>query len=268
MKRRTVLLVSGGIAAATLWGKTGQTQTTRSILPGETVTLAQGLTGYYVRPTGAGPFPAVLVLMEAFGLNAYIKSVCDRLAKAGYAALAPDFYHGATFSYTDRQGAIGKLKSLQDSVVMAELGKAIDFLSQRKEVKANRIGVVGFCMGGRLAFLASQTFPTQIKAAVCFYGGGIAAKSDPLGRRSLLEQVSTIQAPILLIYGAEDTSIPADEHSRITLALSEQKKRYVLSVFPNAGHGFASSDRQDSYVPAAAEESWEMTFNFFDRHLG
>lgn len=107
---------------------------------GKTVQLDKGLSGYYVKPNGNGPFPAVIVIMEAFGLNDYIKSVCDRLTQAGYAALAPDFYHGALFAYTDRNGAIAKLKTIKDDVAMAEVGKGIEFLSRQPELKKTALG--------------------------------------------------------------------------------------------------------------------------------
>ncbi|HEY9641431.1 MAG TPA: dienelactone hydrolase family protein [Coleofasciculaceae cyanobacterium] len=272
MKRRDLLIVSSGVAAATLLTKADHqtaiaaTPSTGSTASGAMVTLAENLQGYYVHPTAQGTYPAVVVIMEAFGLNDYVKSVCDRLAQAGYAALAPDFYHGATFAYTDINSAVAKLKTLNDDTVMAEFGKGLDFLAGRPELKAGTIGTIGFCMGGRFAFLASAVHPDKLKAAVTFYGGGIAANPDPLGRKALLDQAPAIQAPIMLMYGADDQSIAADEHERIALALSTNKKRYVLSVFPNAGHGFFS-DRRDNYNAAASEEAWAMTLAFFKQHL-
>ena len=204
--------------------------------------------------------------MEAFGLNDYIKSVCDRLAQAGYAALAPDFYHNAVYSYTDMNGAIAKLKTLKDDVVMAELGKSIEFLGKRLEVQTGGVGVMGFCMGGRYTFLANAVQAVQVKAAVSFYGGGIAANPDPLGRANLLSQVDKMSAPIMLMYGADDKSISPEEHQQIAAALSKAKKRYTLNVFPKAGHGFFS-DRRDSYNPDASAEAWAMTLSFFNTHL-
>ena len=207
-----------------------------------------------------------MVIMEAFGLNSNIKNVCDRLAKAGYAALAPDFYHGDIYEYTDLQNAIAKLKSLNDDTVMAEVGKGLGFLAARQEVAADRVGVMGFCMGGRYTFLANAVHADKFKAAAAFYGAGIAPEKDALGRQPLLDRVAAMQAPIMLVYGADDQSIAADEHGRIAQALSTAKKRYILSVFPNAGHGFLS-DRRDSYAAAPAREAWQMTMNFLKYNL-
>jgi carboxymethylenebutenolidase len=114
--------------------------------------------------------------------------------------------------------------------------------------------------------LSNAVYPKQIKAAVAFYGGGIDDPADPVGRKSLLNRVETMQAPIMLMYGAEDKSIAADEHSRVAAALSKAKKRYILNLFPKAGHGFMS-DRRDSYSPEAAAEAWMMTTGFLKQNL-
>ena len=267
MKRRELLIVSAGIATTPLLLATGnKTAASQTTSKGEIVTLGKDLQGYYVRPQAKGSVPGVMVFMEAFGLNPNIKNVCDRLAKAGYAALAPDFYHGDIYEYTDLQSAIAKLKSLNDDTVMAEVGKGLEFLAGRQEVAADRVGVMGFCMGGRYTFLANAVHADKFKAAAAFYGAGIAPEKDALGRQPLLDRAAAMQAPIMLVYGADDESIAPDEHGRIAQALSTAKKRYILSVFPNAGHGFLS-DRRDSYAAAPAREAWQMTMNFFRHNL-
>ncbi len=269
MKRRDIILASSGLSVALALDAAKAAPDAKSsttALKGKTVQISQGLSGYYVAPSGSGTFPSVIVIMEAFGLNDYIKSVCDRLAKVGYAALAPDFYHGETYQYSDLKGAVAKLKSLKDDVVMAEFGKGLAFLAQRPELKGKKTGVIGFCMGGRYTFLANESHAAQLKAAVAFYGAGIATAEDQMGRSSLLGQVGIMQAPIMLMYGAEDNSITADEHQRIALALSQAKKRYSMNIFPKAGHGFFC-DQRDSYNPEASAEAWTMTLNFFDRYL-
>jgi carboxymethylenebutenolidase len=267
MNRRDILLGASSLATAAVVANsqvaTAKQPTTTA---GKTIQIAGDLPGYYVTPTGTGKFPAVIVLMEAFGVNDWCKGICNRLAGAGFAAIAPDFYRGAVYSYTDMQGAIGKLKSLKDDGVMSDVGKSIEYLAQRAEVNASGIGVIGFCMGGRYTFLSNAVYPSQIKAAVAFYGGGIDNPADPVGRKSLLNRVETMQAPIMLMYGAEDKSIAADEHSRVSAALSKAKKRYILNLFPKAGHGFMS-DRRDSYSPEAATEAWLMTTGFLKQNL-
>lgn len=276
MKRRDILLSAASIATAAVvansqlsTAKQPDINTSVKMEPrvGKTIQIAKGLPGYYVTPTGTGKFPAVIVLMEAFGLNNWCKSICNRLAQSGFAAIAPDFYRGITYEYTDVAGAIGKLKSLNDDAIMSDVGKSLDFLAGKSEINANGIGVIGFCMGGRYAFLTNAVYPTKIKAAVSFYGGGIdATAGNPLGQKSILDRTPTMQSPIMLVYGSEDQLIAADEHGRVAAALSKAKKRYILNLFPKAGHGFMS-DRRENYAPEAAAEAWMMTTGFFSQNL-
>lgn len=279
MKRRDILLGASSIATAAIIAnpqliaaKQPEAKITAPVAKpvantGKNIQIAKDLPGYYVTPTGTGKFPAVIVLMEAFGLNPWCKSICDRLAQAGFAAIAPDFYRGATYAYTDVQGAIAKLKSLNDDGIMGDVGKSLEFLAGKPEINANGIGVIGFCMGGRYTFLANAVYPTKIKAAVSFYGGGIdGAAGNPLGQKSLLDRVANIQSPIMLMYGSEDQLIAAEEHGRIAAALSKAKKRYILNLFPNAGHGFMS-DRRENFSADAAAEAWMMTTGFLSINL-
>lgn len=276
MKRRDILLSAASIATAAVvansqlsTAKQPDLNTSVKMEPrvGKTIQIAKGLPGYYVTPTGTGKFPAVIVLMEAFGLNNWCKSICNRLAQSGFAAIAPDFYRGTTYEYTDVAGAIGKLKSLNDDAIMSDVSKSLDFLAGKSEINANGIGVIGFCMGGRYAFLTNAVYPSKIKAAVSFYGGGIdATAGNPLGQKSILDRTPTMQSPIMLVYGSEDQLIAADEHGRVAAALSKAKKRYILNLFPKAGHGFMS-DRRENYAPEAAAEAWMMTTGFFSQNL-
>lgn len=277
MKRRDILLGASSLATAAIvansqlsTAKQPEPKTT-AVTPtanvGKNIQIAKDLPGYYVTPAGTGKFPAVIVLMEAFGLNNWCKSICNRLAQSGFAAIAPDFYRGTTYEYTDVAGAIGKLKSLNDDAIMSDVGKSIDFLAGKSEINANGIGVIGFCMGGRYAFLTNAVYPTKIKAAISFYGGGIdATAGNPLGQKSILDRSPTMQSPIMLMYGSEDQLIAADEHGRVAAALSKAKKRYILNLFPKAGHGFMS-DRRENYAREAAAEAWMMTTGFFSQNL-
>ena len=238
----------------------------------ETVTtewldLGGGLSGFYARPTGPGPFPAVLLFIEAFGVNAHFKALAQRFAAAGYGALVPDIYHGDVFAYDDMEHAIQRLRQMDDATIMAETGRALDGMQARPEIAAGKVGVVGFCMGGRLAFLANADLGGRVAAVVAFYGGGIAPVEDRAGRKPLLDRAGDMAAPLMLLYGAKDGGIDAAEHGRICTALSAAEKRFAIHVFPDAGHGFFCADRP-SYAPAAAAESWDLMADFFARHLG
>lgn len=234
---------------------------------GEAVDLGGGLNGFYARPAGDGPFPGVVIFIEAFGLNDHFKRLAGRFADAGYCAVVPDLYHGDVYSYDDLSNAVAKLKGLNDDTVMQEAGRALDFLDGRREARKGAAGCVGFCMGGRFAFLANAAQASRLQGgAVSFYGGGIGPEKDMVGRKPLLDRAGDMRAPILLLYGAKDASIAPDEHGRVANALSSANKDYTMTVFAGAGHGFFCEDRQ-SYAQGAAERSWQMTLDFFSRNL-
>lgn len=226
----------------------------------EFLSIASGVSGYLAKPSGV-PGIGVVVIMEAFGLNAYVKGVCERFARAGYMALAPDLYHGEVFEYTDRERAIARVNEVNDDVAMREVGAALDTLVAQG-ARDGRLAVIGFCMGGRLAFLANAVHGARLAAAVSFYGGGIAPAVPRGKRKPLIDRVADLTAPQLLIYGARDASIASDEHARIAKALSDANKRYTMAVLPDAPHAFATVDRE-SYHAAAAEAAWRIAFAFF-----
>ena len=228
--------------------------------------IAPGLSSYLALPAGEGPFPAVLVFIEAFGVNGHIQDVCRRLAGAGIAALAPDIYHGDVFSYENMDGAISRLRTMDDDQVMQEAAQALDHLAGLDVVDAGALGMMGFCMGGRFAFLAHQRFGERSRAAACFYGAGIAPAKDPFGRPALLDHIKDMHGPVALYYGAQDTSIHADEHGRIAEAFTAAHRDFLMRVFHNTGHGFFCEQRK-SYKQSAADEAWELTLGLFRRHL-
>jgi carboxymethylenebutenolidase len=242
-----------------------QQQGSHTVARAEFVATGDGKRAYYAAPDGEGPFPAVLVFQEAFGVNGYVQSEVKRLAEHGYAGIAPDLFDGKTYAYDDRESLMPRLQSLTDEGLLEHVRASVAYLGERTEAKKDPYGAVGFCMGGRLAVLTALELGERLAAASSFYGGGIAPKErrffDPL-----VDRLGEVKAELLLLYGAEDQGIPPDEHGRIAEALSEHKKRYALVVYPGAGHGFASRDR-DSYDADAAENAWARTLALFDRTL-
>ncbi len=226
--------------------------------------LAPGLRGYLCMPATAGPHPAVLLYMEAFGINAYIQSECERLGRAGYVALAPDFFRGDTFEYGDWERIRPKIAALGDQGFLADIRAAVAHLDSLAAVQPKRYGCIGFCMGGRLAFLTAAELGEKIAAAVSFYGGGIAPEEPSMGRPILIDRTSSIRATLLLHYGAEDQGIAPAEHGRIAEKLSAAGIEFGMHVYPNAGHGFASVPRPD-YRPETAEIAWAESLALFER---
>lgn len=230
------------------------------------IELSSDLRAWLARPEDLKNPPGVLIYIEAFGVNAHMRSVGERYARAGYAAIIPDIYHGTVIDYEDMEKALPAIRGLDDRAVMRESALALDALATADV--ADKPAVVGFCMGGRLAFLAGIELGARLSATVCYYGGAIAPGTDKdrFGRTPPIGRVADLAVPSLLHYGGKDSSIGAKEHARVAEALTNAGKRYVMSVYPNAGHGFDCEDRA-SYDADAAAEAWALTQHFLARHM-
>ena len=217
--------------------------------------------GILAEPEGAGPFPAVVVIMEAFGLLPHIERVAERLAGEGYVALAPDFYYRELpdnkVGYDRLPEAIALMQKVDDAKFAVDMAGALDFLAGQENVDPSRIGVTGFCMGGRLSFLTACVLPDRVAAAAPFYGGGIAGH---------LDQADAIQCPLLLFFGEKDAFIPLDQVEQIDERLGRLGKRYEVKVYPGADHGFFCDERE-SYHAEAAADAWRRLTSFLAAHL-
>ena len=212
-------------------------------------------------PDGARHAPAVIVIMEAFGLLPHIERIADRLAGEGFAALAPDFYYRMapdnTAGYDQLERAMSLMQSVGDDGFISDMRAALGFLGRKPEVASSRIAVTGFCMGGRLSFLAAAELSDAIAAAAPFYGGGIG---------SLMSRAGRIECPLHLFFGADDTYIPESEVRAIDIGLRELGKTYRIDVYPGAGHGFMCEDRP-GYAAEAAADAWVKLTSFLRAEL-
>jgi carboxymethylenebutenolidase len=218
-----------------------------------------GMPAWVARPDGSGPWPAVLVIQEAFGLNEHIKDVARRVAAEGYVALAPDLFHrggkGRTAGYDQLPKALELMGALKDDEIVADVASAIAYLEKQPTVRAGRIGITGFCMGGRVAYLVACALPEKIAAAVPYYGGGIP-----------VDRTATLRAPVLAFFGDDDPFIPMDHVEKLRAEAKRLGKDVEIVVYPKAPHGFFCNERE-SYRPEAARDAWEKTTAFFRRHL-
>ncbi len=222
---------------------------------------------YRAAPAGRTGLPVVLVVQEVFGVHEYIADTARRLAHAGYLAIAPELYarQGDPGSY----GEIGKLMSevvakVPDAQMMGDLDGALHWAAAHGG-DARRAGVTGFCWGGRIAWLYAAHAP--VKAGVAWYGRLVGTASE-LTPRHPLDVAASLKAPVLGLYGGQDSGIPLDTVDKMKAALaagSPAAKASQFVVYPDAPHGF-HADYRPSFRKAAAEDGWHRALEWFRTH--
>ncbi len=213
-------------------------------------------------PAESGRKPAVILLMEAFGLTAHIRDVAARIANEGYVVLAPDIYYrelpNNKFGYDELEQAKAMMYRLDFGKSLEEdIQAALAYVKSRPDVYSDRVGVTGFCLGGGLAFFTACKFSDVIAAAAPFYGVVLD---------EWIDAVTNITVPIYLFFGDLDPFIPLERIRQIESRFKELSKEYTLKVYPDADHGFFCHERS-SYNRLAAEDSWHELTQFFHKHL-
>ena len=235
----------------------------------ETVTLnvTDGTTmpAYVARPATDGPHPGILVFQEAFGVNAHIRDVTERFARAGYTAIAPALFHRTDPNfegeYTNFEAVMPHFQALTDDGQTADIYAAYQWLTDGGGAVA--VASTGYCMGGRTSFLADSLLP--LKASVSYYGGGIApSEGSPFP--SLLGRAADLHAPILLFWGGQDAHLGPEQVRAVEDALKATGKNYAQVVFSQADHGFFC-DVRASYNPEAARQAWALTLEFLATYV-
>ena len=223
-------------------------------MPGRMVefpTNGQTTQGYLALPA-AGRGPGVIVIQEWWGLVGHIKSVCDRFAAEGFAALAPDMYHGKT---ADEPDGAGKLfMALNIGQAEKDLRGAATYLAQHSSTA--RLGTVGFCMGGQLALFAATLNPS-VGACVNFYG--IHPNVSP--------DYGKLSGPVLGLFAEKDAFVTPDTARKVDAAIKAAGKSSEIHVYPGVDHGFFNDDRPDVHNKAAAGDAWGRTLAHFRAHL-
>ncbi len=218
------------------------------------------MNAYLAAPAGEGKLPGLLVFQEAFGVNAHIRDVTERFAKQGYVAIAAELFHrtgpGFEGSYTDFATVMPHMQGLTSEGLMADAQAAFDWLQKDPRVLGDSTASIGWCMGGRVSFLANSALP--LKAAISFYGGGIAP--------ALLPRVPGIHGPMLFFWGGLDKHIPEDQIRSVMDAMKEADKTYVNVEFSDADHGFFC-DARASYKETAAKQAWDLSLRFLTTYL-
>ena len=234
-------------------------------------------TGMVTLETSDGPMAAyeaspeirrggVVVVQEAFGVNEHIEDIAKRLAAEGYHAVAPALYHRAggnpVVPYDDMSSIMQYMGGLDDDAILTDIDAALDHLRATGLDDAS-IGVVGFCMGGRVSFLVAAR--RTLGAAVGFYGGGIVTSRRPASP-ALVGEAATLATPWLGLFGDADASIPVDDVEALRAALTSVPVDSDVVRYPDAEHGF-HCDARPAYHPEAAADGWSRTLAWFDAHL-
>jgi carboxymethylenebutenolidase len=238
-------------------------QTTSVLTERVAVSVSDGTTmhAYVARPEmPAGKTPGILVFQEAFGVNAHIRDVTERFARLGFTGIAPELYHRtgdgfeAAYMGADElrkpHTAALTLRGLVDDIIATS-----NWLENDDGVDMDRVAAIGFCMGGRVAYFANAYL--SLKAAVSFYGGGIAPDN--------LEYAKQQRSPILMFWGGIDTHIPAQQYRAVADALTAANVTHEQVVFGQADHGFFC-DQRASYNAQAAHQAWALTLEFFRQY--
>jgi carboxymethylenebutenolidase len=209
--------------------------------------------GYLSLPEG-GRGPGVVVIQEWWGLVPHIKSVADRFAREGLVALAPDLYHGDVARSPDEAGKL--MMALNIAQTEKDLRGAVQYLLNQEATTGNRVGTVGFCMGGALSLYAASK-NEQVGACVVFYG--IHPKVEP--------DLNNLRAPVLGLFAENDKSVPPEAVRELEAKLRERGKQVETHIYPGTDHAFFNDTRPEVYDAGAAADAWRRTIEFLRRNL-
>jgi len=224
---------------------------------GKQVTYSSGsekVQGMLYTPSGKGPFPAIIVIHEWWGLNDWVKQQASKLADQGYVALAVDLYRGKVANTPDEAHEI--MRGVPQDRAKQDLDAAFTYLKSQNHVKGDRIGSIGWCMGGGYSLDVALQQP-QLAADVINYGH-LAVDENSLKK---------INAPILGIFAGKDRGIPVDDVKRFQQTLQQLAKKIDVVIYPDAGHAFENPNNKEGYRAQDAADAWRRTTEFLDATL-
>ena len=221
---------------------------------------------YRALPAEGEKHPVILVVQEIFGVHEHIKDVCRRLAKLGYYAVAPELYA--------RQGDVSKLTKIQEEIlpivmkvpdaqVMSDLDAAVTYAQKSGKADTAKLGITGFCWGGRIVWLYSAHNP-KVKAGVAWYGR-LVGQADDLHPKHPVDVAASIKAPILGLYGGADPGIPGVSIDKMRAALAQAGQTAEIIVYPDTPHAFFA-DYRPSYRKEQAEDGWKRLLEWFKKN--
>ena len=226
------------------------------------------VSGYLARPLGAGPYPGIIVIHEVFGLVGHIKEVTRRMAAHGYAAIAPDLHHReGPGDPEDVAADVRAAGGVPDARCIGDIQGAISLLGSLPYC-TGKVGIMGFCSGGRQTYMVASNIPT-IDAAIDCYGGRVVAGPSELNERqprAPIDMTEGLNCPLLGLFGAEDSSPSPEQTQMIEQELQRHGKTYEFHTFDGAGHAFFA-DYRPSYRQHAAVDGWRRALEWFDKYL-
>ena len=216
---------------------------------------------YVAVPAGEGPFPAVVVIQHASGVDDFTQEMAGRFAAAGYVAIAPELYHRQ--DPESGEDPLTRMGRLRDVEVVRDVNAAIDHAGRLDEVAPDRIGIAGFCMGGRVSYLMATHLPS-LRAAVVFYGGNIMV---PWGEGPApFDRTERIACSLLGLFGEQDTNPSPADVAKIDAELTRLGKQHEFHTYAGVGHAFMSAARP-GYRQDVADDAWGKCLGWLQPHL-
>ncbi len=264
-----VTTLAAGFAAAVLpISEQTITTDTNGLTAGEVkIPVAEGeIPAYRAMPASGGSFPVTLVVQEIFGVHEHIKDICRRFAKLGHLAVAPELFarQGDVSQMTNFQDIITKVVAkVPDAQVMSDLDAAVAWASKSGQGNTSKLGITGFCWGGRIVWLYAAHNP-KLKAGVAWYGR-LAGPADELHPKNPMDIVSDLKAPVLGLYGGADQGIPVETVEQMRKALQAAHNPSEIIVYPDTPHGF-HADYRPSYRPEQAKDGWRRLRDWFKKY--
>jgi carboxymethylenebutenolidase len=221
---------------------------------------------YRAMPATGKSFPVVLVVQEIFGVHEYIRDICRRFAKLGHLAVAPELFarQGDVSKMSDINDVLSKVVSkVPDAQVMSDLDATVAWAARSSKGDIAKLGITGFCWGGRIVWLYAAHNP-QLKAGVAWYGR-LVGRANELQPKHPIDVAASLKAPVLGLYGGDDSGIPLDTVEQMRKALKAQASPSEIIVYPNTPHGF-HADYRPSYRKEQAEDGWKRLQEWFKKH--
>lgn len=209
---------------------------------------------YFAIPDGEGPFPALIVIHEWWGLNGWIQGNADEFARRGYAALAIDLYRGGVATSSDEAHEL--MRGVPEGRAARDLRSAFAYLASRSDISKEKIGSIGWCMGGGYSLAAALNID-QLAASVICYGRLITEE----------DEIQKIACPVLGIFGAADRGIPEASVKVFERSAQKLDKNVRTTIYPAAGHGFMNPNNKTGYDEKATEDAWQRIYAFLDSKL-